>query len=1364
MHISIKKLATAFAGITFAFGLGTTAWGATEAQIVRDGEVVTPKGTLAEMVAAAQTGDTIQLLKDVEQRDDIQINDMTIALDLNGKTLTLTEAYSIGVGYSGASGSLTIYGNKNAIGNGGKITRAGTFSTQLIQAVNGTLIIDGGTYELQEAASGGSVILIGSTSGAVFANGCSIANATIIHKGSGSNFAVRLQGTSDTTTITNCTIRTETGTAITGNGSSAGLKIIDCNVTGKTGVTASQVVKGNLLVEGCTIEAAESHAVYGKNATQSTVKNCQIVSGATTYAVRCATIEGTENVITATTDGCGAMSVVTVAEDAFVKVSAAKISTSKSPFNGMGLLSNNDLANVTLSQDRKIVERDPSEEDYATYPYAVVYRATVAQIGTTKYETFADAIDAAEEYKTENGDYPVITVLDDTAEQTNPDWKIANGLLVKKVYVAQIVVDNGATTNKYETLAEAITAAQNGDTIEMLADVDFGTLTNPGSTTGVVTIPSGKTVTLDLAGHKISVSLNTNGSTYYNAHVLLVQGNLTIEDTSVEKTGEFINTCTTSYECTRAVRVMSGGTLTMNGGTVTATTGEGMRIDGTATLNAGVTVQAIKSANYGGWDNAVAGIELRGNARLTVNGAKVRSIGRSAIFSDAANNVITLNSGVFTGSAEHGAIYGTAAQQSVSVRGGYYSSDPTDFINPQQYYAAIVSEGDYAGYYEVGVIAPVLSTVTTSEGLADALAASTPQAPAYVTVSGDITIDTSVELPFGATLTIPDGSAVRVVDNGVLINNGEITSEGTLEVTGTGFLSNPSSVDGVLSGFTLVADETNKTIEWVIETPMDLQWISWIGNQKDEEDFAYSTYTWDVKVANDIVFPDGVEFEKIYMFTGVFDGQGHEISNLVLRATSDTNAIFHYLSNATILDTEISATVETVSGYTGTLAYRTYGTVRIDGVTLNGTMTATGATYGFAPFVAMPNNAGTLAHLYIGNCVNNMTVSALNGYNVGAVCGTTANNDWLGGKLGVYNFVNNGTVVGAETSEGYIVGYSMSPNLTIEVINYENHGSVSTQYAQIAFDSTKPETFCYSSGAAWSCPVFDLTYASTDYTAYYHADEDVYNTIPPPVAQIVRNNAVFEQYATLAAAIDAAVDGDTIELLTDIQLSGTEQVAINKVGTYVIDGKGFAITPAADSAYVYERFKFGMDGEASNFAKSYTITNLTITGFTDSTYFIRNEGCSATFVDCTITNNNLSAQSNSRLVLATASNLTMKDCLVADNTTASYLVDFNTNGSSNGTVGTLDIDGCLFDGNTVGGSGLVYTYGSSSGGDAIRNSTFSGNTVNSAAAAIVYFSGATDVTGCFFTNNTVTATDATQKCGILALGSGAAGIDIAACL
>ena len=107
----------------------------------------------------------------------------------------------------------------------------------------------------------------------------------------------------------------------------------------------------------------------------------------------------------------------------------------------------------------------PTPQDPVTGKYTVKVGSYVAQIGDVKYETFAEAIVAAEAYKTANGDYPVITVLDATAEQTNPDWKIADGKLVHKVYVAQI------GTTKYETVEDALTVAQTaGATIEILAN------------------------------------------------------------------------------------------------------------------------------------------------------------------------------------------------------------------------------------------------------------------------------------------------------------------------------------------------------------------------------------------------------------------------------------------------------------------------------------------------------------------------------------------------------------------------------------------------------------------------------------------------------------------------------------------------------------------------------------------------------------------------------------------------------------------------------------------------------------------------------------------------------------------------------
>ena len=71
----------------------------------------------------------------------------------------------------------------------------------------------------------------------------------------------------------------------------------------------------------------------------------------------------------------------------------------------------------------------------------------------------------------------------------------------------------------YRTLADAFAGAQQGDTVELLADVNVGTLLN---------LPAEKALTLDLNGKTVSSSAALNNA-----------GELTVRDSSAEKTGKF---------------------------------------------------------------------------------------------------------------------------------------------------------------------------------------------------------------------------------------------------------------------------------------------------------------------------------------------------------------------------------------------------------------------------------------------------------------------------------------------------------------------------------------------------------------------------------------------------------------------------------------------------------------------------------------------------------------------------------------------------------------------------------------------------------------------------------------------------------
>ena len=129
---------------------------------------------------------------------------------------------------------------------------------------------------------------------------------------------------------------------------------------------------------------------------------------------------------------------------------------------------------------------------------------------------------------------------------------------------------------RYETLADAIAAAKDGETVKLLADV-----------TESVTIAADRTLTLDLNGKTLSAGKASEA--------LTVTGHLTIDDTSVAKSG----------------RVVGDGRYAVYMNNRTAHVGEAA-VGGSLTLNAG----SLEGATYG--------VYIRANqAAFTMNGGKV---------------------------------------------------------------------------------------------------------------------------------------------------------------------------------------------------------------------------------------------------------------------------------------------------------------------------------------------------------------------------------------------------------------------------------------------------------------------------------------------------------------------------------------------------------------------------------------------------------------------------------------------------------------------------------------------------------------------------------------------------------------------
>ena len=133
----------------------------------------------------------------------------------------------------------------------------------------------------------------------------------------------------------------------------------------------------------------------------------------------------------------------------------------------------------------------------------------------------------------------------------------------------------------YSTLPEAVNAAQDGDTIKLLADYKTSEGAGEEEESGLTIT---KSVTLDLNGYGMDdftvAQVNDAGET-------LPSGNLTVEDTSAEKTGKV----------TGMIELLAGK-LTINGGTI-GNGRDGVSIEnGNLTVNGG-TIDFLYGSNSG---------------------------------------------------------------------------------------------------------------------------------------------------------------------------------------------------------------------------------------------------------------------------------------------------------------------------------------------------------------------------------------------------------------------------------------------------------------------------------------------------------------------------------------------------------------------------------------------------------------------------------------------------------------------------------------------------------------------------------------------------------------------------------------------
>ncbi len=242
-----------------------------------------------------------------------------------------------------------------------------------------------------------------------------------------------------------------------------------------------------------------------------------------------------------------------------------------------------------------------------------------------------------------------------TAANVKPENKEGNAEMVAVTAATEYTYTNVLPvaqigTTPYNTLAEAVAAAQNEETITLIGNVVLAE---------VVTIPEGKELTIDLNGKTVTV-VYQEGSTTRHIYSLDNYGTLTIKDT---KGNGSINS--------RGIFVQDGSKLTVESGSIYGIDSNGgsalYQYGGDIVINGGHIEQKAEGT-YNFAINALGGT-------VTVNGGKIAG-NHGAIAAGGATVVINDGELVCTGTAgmTDNVLY-TYDNGTITINGGTFVAD-----------------------------------------------------------------------------------------------------------------------------------------------------------------------------------------------------------------------------------------------------------------------------------------------------------------------------------------------------------------------------------------------------------------------------------------------------------------------------------------------------------------------------------------------------------------------------------------------------------------------------------------------------------------------------------------------------------------
>lgn len=236
-----------------------------------------------------------------------------------------------------------------------------------------------------------------------------------------------------------------------------------------------------------------------------------------------------------------------------------------------------------------------------------------------------------------------------------------------------------------------------------------------------------------------------------------------------------------------------------------------------------------------------------------------------------------------------------------------------------------------------------------------------------------------------------------------------------------------------------------------IQTEAQLQEMANVLNYGDVNELEGKT----VYLDNDITLSE--EWTQMPSFNGTFDGQGHTISNLTIRASENYTGLFGYLdAQGSVIDLTLRDADIVISGtidylYTGGIAGYSLGL--IENCHFSGEISSykcvggiAGGVYRDAIVIGCTSEGEVSGRHSVGGIVGNNSSTVEDCINHSAV----SSSEYAGGIVGwssqyIRRCVNNGSLADAESYAGGIVGYASY--LIDDCVNYGTIGNLSNTWA-----------------------------------------------------------------------------------------------------------------------------------------------------------------------------------------------------------------------------------------------------------------------------------------------------------------------------